>query len=140
MTPDLVSKGNKLLEAGKWADAKQAFEEAAAEIESPDAYIGVATASRWLEDIDGAIEAYEKAYRGCVDSGDDLGASRTALSLAELFVDYRGEPAVASGWLQRARHRLREHPTTPILVAIGGLEAYLALAYDKDPATARSLV
>ena len=57
-----------------------------------------------------------------------------------MFIDYRGEPAVAAGWLQRARHHLKSDPDHPAMVAVGAMEAYLALAYDKDPLRARTLV
>jgi len=139
MTADLVTRGNTLLEKGRWEEARQAFEEAMGTTESAEALAGSATASRWLDDIDAAITSMQRAYRAYVEGEASIDAANAAVWLAELFLDYRGEPAVASGWLQRARHRLKTEPDHPALVILAGMEAYLALAYDKDPPKARCL-
>lgn len=139
MATNLVTRGNELLEAGRWEEARSVFEEAS-RYGDVDALFGLATALRWLDDIGAAIGALERAYRRYVETGSDIAAVTTAVSLAELFTDYRGEPAVAGGWLQRARHHLKGDPDNPALVTVGGMEAYLALAYDKDPVRARRLV
>lgn len=135
----LVTQGNDLSREGRWHEARAVFESAIMAGLGAEAFEGLAEASRWLNDIDGAIGAWEQAYRLYSGAGHGAQAARAAVSLAELFIDYRGEPAVASGWLQRGRHHLGGSDD-PTLVAIRGLEAYLALAYDKDPRTAQALV
>lgn len=140
MTADTVQRGDVLLDQGSWEEARQTFREALAVGESPEALEGLAQSSRWLEDIDTALTSMERAYLLYVERGDDVNAAEAAASLAKWFIDYRGEPAVASGWLQRARHWLKDKNDHPTLILVAGFEAYLAQAYDKDPGKARALV
>jgi ATP/maltotriose-dependent transcriptional regulator MalT len=136
----MLTEGHELLEAGRWREARDAFEAATSSEASAEAFEGLAKASLWLDEIGTAIEAREHAYRLYAEYGDMERAALMAVGLASIFVDHRGEPAVASGWLQRARHQLRESPESAMFVEILGYEAYLALAYEKDPVAAQTLV
>ena len=60
----------------------------------------------WLDDASVTIEAREQAYRLYRDNDDALGAARMATWLTWDYLAFRGEPAVANGWLQRARRLL----------------------------------
>lgn len=137
--PVSLNQARTLLDQGSWEEARDAFQSAIADGVGAEVYEGLAEACRWLEDVDAAIAALETAHRLYSDAGRDPEAAATAVTLAELILSEKGAPAVASGWLQRARHMLRDVPEDPTLVALAGLEAYLALAYDKDLVTARRL-
>jgi len=62
-------------------------------------------AAWWEEDGAAAIEAREHAYREFKAAGDARGAARMALWLGLDHIEFRGEQAVAQGWLA-----LRAHP------------------------------
>ena len=69
----------------------------------------LAEAAWWLCKTDESIAARQRAYAAFRDAGDDRGAARTA---ARLFHDhfYRGEGAVAIGWLRRGFRHLERDP------------------------------
>ena len=69
----------------------------------------LAEAAWWLCRTDESIAARQQAYAGFRDAEDDQGAARTA---ARLFHDhfYRGEGAVAVGWLRRGFCHLERDP------------------------------
>jgi DNA-binding CsgD family transcriptional regulator len=69
----------------------------------------LAEAAWWLCKTDESIAARQRAYAGFRDAKDDRGAARTA---ARLFHEhfYRGEGAVAVGWLRRGFRHLQRDP------------------------------
>jgi len=69
----------------------------------------LAVAAWWLCKPDESIAARQRAYAAFRDAGDDRGAARTA---ARLFHEhfYRGEGAVAVGWLRRGFRHLERDP------------------------------
>jgi DNA-binding CsgD family transcriptional regulator len=76
---------------------------AAAELEA------LAEAAWWLCKADASIAARQRAYAAFRDARDDRGAARAA---ARLFHEhfYRGEGAVAVGWLRRGFRHLEQDP------------------------------
>jgi DNA-binding CsgD family transcriptional regulator len=76
---------------------------AAAELEA------LAEAAWWLCKADESIAARQRAYAAFRDARDDRGAARAA---ARLFHEhfYRGEGAVAVGWLRRGFRHLEQDP------------------------------
>jgi DNA-binding CsgD family transcriptional regulator len=54
-------------------------------------------------DYDTVIGCWERAYAGYRDAGDDVSALRVARDVAYLHGAYKGDWAVANGWLARAR-------------------------------------
>jgi len=74
--------------------------------ESPEAHEGLALASWWLDDAQVVFESRERAYRLYLDQGDRRAAARVAVWVAWDCWAFRGESAVANGWLQRARRHL----------------------------------
>jgi len=125
--------------AQDFASARSAFEAMVASDPTPATLSGLAAACRALDDVPAAIKALEQAYRLQVDVRNGAAAAATACMLADVVVTELGGSAVASGWLSRARHHLRDHPDDPTLVMVNSMESYLALAYDKDPQRAREL-
>jgi ATP/maltotriose-dependent transcriptional regulator MalT len=69
----------------------------------------LAEAAWWLCKTDESIAARQRAYAAFREAEDDRGAARTA---ARLFHDhfYRGESAVAVGWLRRGFRHLERDP------------------------------
>src|SRR5512145_555912 len=55
----------------------------------------------------------ERAYRLYRERGDRPSAARMAIWLTSDYFDFRGEPAIADGWFQRARRLLEGLDPTP---------------------------
>ncbi len=127
-----LERGWQALGRWSWQEARVAFEEALVREESPQALEGLGAAASWLDDGPAAIAAHGRACRLFRERGDVEGAARAAASLANDVLTFRGDAAVASGWLQRARHLLAGRPESPVLAWVDVLEAFLATAYEKD--------
>jgi len=109
--PPDCQPGDDALKRGAWSDARDAFEAAVRVRESPAALEGLGTAAWWLDLADVVFTSRERAYTLYQSEGDHLGAARVAVWLAWDYWAFRGEGAVASGWLQRARRLLEGQPS-----------------------------
>ena len=69
----------------------------------------LAEAAWWLCKTDESIAARQRAYAAFRDAKDDRGAARTAGRLFHEHL-YRGEGAVAVGWLRRGFRHLERDP------------------------------
>jgi hypothetical protein len=98
------------LARGAWAEAREAFEEALGVREIPEALEGLGNAAWWLDLADLVFNSREHAYRLYLSRGDRADAARVAVWLAWDYWAFRGESAVANGWLQRARRLLDGQP------------------------------
>src|SRR6201993_1775808 len=103
---DRLTAGGQALSRGAWAEARECFEAALADGESPEALEGLGTAAEWLVDAEGLFTARERAYRLYRERGSAREAARVAIQLGWDYRIFRGEPAVATGWLERARDLL----------------------------------
>jgi ATP/maltotriose-dependent transcriptional regulator MalT len=65
-------------------------------------------AAWWGNDAAATFDARERAFALYRDAGDRRGAARVATLLGTDHVDFRGEMAVAQGWLARARRLLSD--------------------------------
>jgi DNA-binding CsgD family transcriptional regulator len=101
-----IARGHDALARGDWTAAHIAFEAAVAQGETPEALEGLGTALWWLDDQSKVLETREHAFRLYRAAGDDRSAARIATLLALDYVDYRGDGAGSSGWIQRAEHLL----------------------------------
>jgi ATP/maltotriose-dependent transcriptional regulator MalT len=135
----LVAAGQDALRRYAWSEARDAFLQALAIAESPECFEGLAHANRWLNDEHGTLDAGERSFRLFQAAGDGASAARVAVWLAIDLLDFRGQTAVANGWLQRA-HRLldgltpgAEHGLLP------AVEAYVRLMVHNDPQGAIAL-
>jgi DNA-binding CsgD family transcriptional regulator len=108
---EALEAGKKALAAGEWQEARRHFESALKQGESPEALDGLAWAASWLSDEKTTFEARERAYRVFLERGDRASAARMAVWLCIDSREFRGDSAIAHGWLQRA-HRLLEGSTT----------------------------
>ena len=125
--------GAECLAAGAWHEARRLFESALAERETADALEGLGLAAWWLDDADAVFASRERAYKLYLDANDRHSAARVAVWLAWDCFAFRGETAVANGWLQRARRLLDGLPPSPELAWLESRESQLALAEDGDP-------
>ena len=125
--------GAECLAAGAWPEARRIFEAALAEGETAEALEGLGLAAWWLDDADAVFASRERAYKLYLDANDRRSAARLAVWLAWDCSAFRGETAVANGWLQRARRLLDGLPASPELAWLESRESQLALAEDGDP-------
>jgi DNA-binding NarL/FixJ family response regulator len=107
----LAAAGAALARAA-WPEARELYLQALAVEESPEALEGLAAASWWEDDVEGTIEARERAYGLRRDRGETVEAGRLAALLAWDHGAMRGTNAVASGWLERARRLTQEVPAS----------------------------
>src|SRR5918999_4083359 len=104
MATDLQAAGDAL-RRGALGEARERFEAALAAEETAEAWEGLGWVGWWLSDADLTMRARENAYRAFRAAGDPAGAGRVAAWLATDFLEFRGEDAVARGWLERS-HRM----------------------------------
>jgi LuxR family maltose regulon positive regulatory protein len=127
------------LARGAWEEARAAFLAEPACEESPEAQEGIGLTAWWLDLGASVFESRERAYRLYLDRGDKRSAARVAVWLAWDYWAFRGENAVASGWLQRARRLLDEHPDCVERAWLEVREGSLCLFEDFDPDRAHAL-
>ena len=105
---ELLASAGAALGRRAWADARELYERALALGESAEALEGLAVASWWLDDVDAAIAARERAYVMRRERAETIEAARVAGFLAWDYGAMRGANAVANGWLQRARRLVED--------------------------------
>ena len=103
---DLVLDGGEALRRGAWVEAREYFQGALRERETPQALEGLGMAAQWLADRETVFVARERSYRLYRESQSRRDAARVAIQLAWDYRTFRGEAAIATGWLQRARDLL----------------------------------
>jgi LuxR family maltose regulon positive regulatory protein len=130
---DEIESGFAAIARGEWTDARSAFERALVQGEDAAALEGLGLAAAWLDDIATIYTAFHQAFRLYQDSGDRLGAARAARALGMEHL-YAGEPAVASGWLQRAHRLLDGVDRCPEAGWLSIADAHYALMVDRDVA------
>jgi DNA-binding CsgD family transcriptional regulator len=134
---DFAAAGWDALARGDWVGARSLFERALADSEAPETLEGLGWAGYCLDDGPLTLNARERAYRLYHARGDDSAAGRVAAWLAVDFLEFRGEAAVANGWLQRAHRLLDGTEPGPGHGWLAIHEA--ALGMENDPATSRVL-
>jgi LuxR family maltose regulon positive regulatory protein len=134
-----LEAGWAALSGGDWERARASFEESLAEGETPEALEGMGWVGHMLNEDRLTFDTRERAYRLYLERGDKRSAARIAAWLAADSLLFRGEPAVANGWLQRA-HSLIDGLEPGVdhgWLAIH--EGYIAVALDEDTVKARGL-
>ena len=107
----VLGAGQAALESGDWEAARTHYEAAVAEDPSAEALEGLGSTYFWLDHPD-TIEVRERAFRAYRARGDARGAARQAIALAFDLLTFRGEDAVAQGWLELAERLLDGEPTS----------------------------
>lgn len=136
---DPVEEGWVALGGGDWEGARVCFENALAATETPEALEGLSWAGYFLADDPLTVDTRERAYCLYLERGDEASAARVAAWLAADFLEFRGEAAVANGWLRRAHTLLDDLEPGPDHGWLALYEGYFALAMDEDTASARRL-
>jgi len=131
--------GDDALSRGAWAEARQAFNEALEIRELPEALEGLGLAAWWLDLADLVFDSRERAYRLYLASGKRAQAAQVAVWLAWDYWAFRGESAVANGWLQRARRLLDGLPSCSERAWLEVREGSLCLLEEGDPVRALAL-
>ena len=125
------------LAAGDWHGARAHFEQALASEETAEALEGLGWAAYCLDDDPLTFHARERAFHLYRRQGDHGAAARVAAWLAADWLEFRGKPAVANGWLRRAHRLLDDEEPGP---GHGWLAVHEAsIIVDEDPAAARRL-
>ena len=139
MRPPECLAGDDALARGAWAEAREAFERALGDRELPEALEGLGNAAWWLDLSDLVFDSRERAYRLYLTRGDRAQAARVAVWLAWDYWAFRGESAVANGWLQRARRLLDGLPPCSERAWLEVREGSLCLLEEGDPVRALAL-
>ena len=124
---------------GDWEEAKRLLQTELAERESARALEQLGLVGWWLDDAALTFDSRERAYQLYRDQNDPRGAARVALWLVWDFLAFRGDTAVASGWLERARRLLGGHERTAEFGWLLLREGEVALFRGHDPAAAIKL-
>ena len=103
-----LARGYEGLASGDWDDARDAFQEALAATDSPEALDGLGRALWWLRDERGAVVHRERAYAGFRRDGELARAARIALWLSREYGLAFDNDAASRGWLARAERLLRD--------------------------------
>ena len=92
-----------------------------------------------LNDDGLTFDSRERAYRLYLDGCDRGPAGRVAAWLAADCLLFRGQPAVANGWLQRAHSHIDELEPGVDHGWLAIHEGHIAVSLDEDTAKARKL-
>jgi ATP/maltotriose-dependent transcriptional regulator MalT len=134
-TEALLEAGRNALSRGAWEEARTSLESVVLDHESAEALESLSWAAWWLNDVDVVFDARVRAYRRYRELGSTRGAARMALWLASDYLDFREEAAVANGWRERARRLLSGLDECPEHGWLALFEGALALEMDSDPVT-----
>lgn len=133
---NLLNAGNRALAEGKWEVAADCFATAIARKETTEALEGLAAASYFLNDETATIAARERAYLLHHEANNHQGMARLAGMLANDYGEFRGDFAIASGWLSRGLRAIEECGPCREAGFLTTLQAHVALLIQKDPAEA----
>ena len=134
-----IDAGRAALARGDWEQAKRAFDAALATEETGEALEGLGLAAWWLDLADIVFDARERAYRIYHQQSNRTAAARVAVWLAWDTSAFRGEHAIATGWLQRARRLLDDQPATAEHAWLALRSGVSALLHDGNPEEAATL-
>jgi len=139
LTP--LQAGQAALTRGEWRAAKRHFESSLSRAgeDDPEAHEGLGLAAWWLDQADLVFESRQRAYRLYRQRKNAVAAARVAVWLAWDSAAFRGESAVANGWLQRAHTLLDGEPECAEQAWLAAREGFLALVEDGDPDRALDL-
>lgn len=133
----LLDEARAALRDGEWQLARDRFTSALeGDGDCPEAWEGLGSACYWLQDPDPMFDARQRAYRGYRSRDDLRSAARVATWLASDYLEFRGEAAVAGGWLERSEQLLADLAPSPEHVWLRAMKAHVALAVHRDPPAA----
>src|ERR1051325_11078536 len=105
---DALSAGQSAIQNANWLEAKEQFETALKDSDSPEAHDGLGLALWWLNDISASHEQRTQGYLGYKSNGNLPKAARLAVWLAREQVFLRANFNAMNGWFARAFRLLGE--------------------------------
>jgi len=132
---DILAEAYAALKAGRAGEARRLFQLAVDRDGTAKAYEGLSWAALSQDDGPATIAARKAAYRLYSVADEPVAAARMAMWLAKDHDDFRGEVAIANGWLARARRLLEDQPTAPEHGWLPVLECWGTDADQRDPAS-----
>jgi LuxR family maltose regulon positive regulatory protein len=130
------SAAKDALRRGAWTEAREHLEKSIGAGETAEALEDLGLAAWWLDDAALTFGARERSYSLYRDGGDERGAARVAIWLVWDYLAFRGDFAVASGWMERARRLLTSHENAPEYGWLLIREGEVALFRGHDPVAA----
>jgi DNA-binding CsgD family transcriptional regulator len=103
-----LDEGERALRAGDWIVARDAFQEALGQAETPEALNGLGEALWWLGATQDSIAARERAYAAFRHHRNPAEAAGVALGLCVHYRANMGNAAASAGWLARAERLVDE--------------------------------
>lgn len=100
---DDLRSATESLALGRWEQARQQLSAILAEQERPEALEGMGTALWWLGEIRESLDYRKRAYAGYRAKQRNAEATIVALDIAVCYLANLDDPAVAQGWISRAR-------------------------------------
>ena len=119
--------GQDALARGAWEEARAAFAAALALEETPASLEGLGEAAAWLDETSVMFDARERAYRLYLARGDRRGGARLATTLSLDHFTFRGDLAIANGWMRRALRLLDGLELSPESGWLAIAEAHIAI-------------
>lgn len=133
---DALQQGQEALQAGRWQEARAAFQGILQEQELPEALAGLGDALFWLGDVQASVACQERAYAAYRRRGDWAAAAESAFWLCMVCEAAQGNVAASRGWLARCERLLQD-------LDAGPLEGWLDFAravHATDHARCRALL
>jgi len=103
-----VQLAHRCISLGDWSGAAVAARSAIAVAETAEAHELLGLAAWWLSDIETLFRSRERAWQLYVAANERRRAARVGVWLDWDYRAFRGEPAVAQGWLRRVRRLLAD--------------------------------
>ena len=133
----LLRESRRAMADTRWEEARVAAE-AAGRLTPEDAETleALAEASFFCGHRDATFDAGERAFRRYRELGDDRGAARLAILIANASYDFTGDIPVARGWIGRALRLLEDAAPSRELANVYGFDGHLAIFREHRPAHA----
>lgn len=103
------SAGQRALQAGRWAEAREELRRVAEPASAPEVLFGLGVAEWWLGQVVESLRLWEQAFAGYQRRREPQMAVVTAVYLCLSYRMSLGNDVVAQGWCQRAASLVDEH-------------------------------
>jgi DNA-binding CsgD family transcriptional regulator len=132
------AEAEALLEAGRWEEARDAYELRLSHEQSIAVFSGLGKAYWWLGDFARSITHYRRAYTMQRKQRLLAPAVWTAVMLAITYKGCLGNDAAARGWISRAETVVREGNVTALRALVWSVQAFVSMP--RESIAARRLL